>query len=198
WKHRSEIPRRYPSVRIPEGRNRKHPATSPETLPRRRASAGWSSRKALRWPSVMLRYNVTGVLSDSTARWLSGCKAERFRWPRHGDVAATLPFRVDLCQSRLRFAANAAGRFFSLDLGKKPHRENHETSKEGDDVLDAVVPQRMLVIKRDRGDQHDQQRKSEFDFDRHRTILRNDFRKPRSVRQLSPTWRAPTPGCRPG
>src|SRR6266550_6743299 len=69
--------------------------------------------------------------------------------------------------SRQGVAADSAGRFVALDLGKQPHRENHEQSEEGNDVLDAIVPQHMLEIKSNRRHHNDKQRKAELDFYRH-------------------------------
>src|SRR5882757_2782231 len=36
-------------------------------------------------------------------------------------------------------ATNAARGFLPLDLGKQPHRENHEKAEERDDILDAIM-----------------------------------------------------------
>src|SRR5256885_1256379 len=50
-------------------------------------------------------------------------------------------------------AVNAAGRLLALDLGKQPHRKNHEKPEEGDDILQAVMAERMLEIRRKGRDQ---------------------------------------------
>jgi hypothetical protein len=54
-------------------------------------------------------------------------------------------------------AANPASRLFTLDLGKQPHRENHEEPEECDDILKAVVPECMLEIGGNGGDENDEE-----------------------------------------
>src|ERR1700731_2065291 len=68
---------------------------------------------------------------------------------------------------RRSVAAYAAGAFLALDLGKQPHREDHEEAEKGHDILDAFVPERMLIIGRNRGHQHDERGQAEFDSHRH-------------------------------
>jgi hypothetical protein len=54
-------------------------------------------------------------------------------------------------------AANPASRLFALDLGKQPHRENHEEPEECDDILKAVMPECMLEIGGNGGDENDEE-----------------------------------------
>src|SRR3979490_2289446 len=95
-------------------------------------------------------------------------------------------------------AADSAGGFVALDLGEQPHRENHEQSEEGNDVLDTIVPQHMLEIKRNRRHQDDKQRKAELDFYRHCLSSQRITTSPPTLdRRPSPGPREPAPGCPP-
>src|ERR1700674_5483347 len=137
----------------------------------------------------------------SCAPALSKTRKRRFRKPaiqvkyRRRDKARGLgPFSLSWCG----VAANSAGRFVALDFREQPHRKNHEKSEEGDDVLDTIVPKRVLMITSDGGYQDRNQRKAEFDFNGHRYFLRNKSMRclPKPVLR---SWRglpAPIAGCR--
>jgi hypothetical protein len=71
----------------------------------------------------------------------------------------------------LPLAANAVGRFLAFDLGKQPHRENHEAAEERHDILKAVVAKDMLEPGGDSRNQDDDEWKPDLDFGWHRSIL---------------------------
>src|SRR3981189_3082540 len=95
-------------------------------------------------------------------------------------------------------AADSAGGFVALDLGEQPHRENHEQSEEGNDVLDAIVPQHMLEIRSNRRHQDDKQRKAKLDFYRHCLSSQPiTTSSPMQDSRPSPGPREPASGCPP-
>src|SRR3981189_2053056 len=100
--------------------------------------------------------------------------------------------------SRQGVAADSAGGFVALDLGKQPHPENHEQTEKGNDVLNAIVPQHMLEIKSNRRHQDDKQRKAKLDFYRHCLFSQPITTSPPTLgRRSSPGPREPASGCPP-
>ena len=90
---------------------------------------------------------------ESCGRWTG---SERFLGT---DVPSRLTLwpelsTIDMVEVSPSVAANAACGFVPLDFRKQPHRENHEETQECDDILDTVMPEHMLKIKRN-GRHHD-------------------------------------------
>src|SRR6185437_15115059 len=87
-------------------------------------------------------------------------------------MAGTKPGHDETANPSLRGARFRRGGRVTFDLGKQPHRKNHEASEKGDDVLDASVAEIMLMEDGEGRYQNDQQRQAELDLDRHRSTSR--------------------------